>query len=36
MEKMYQDYKDVADIYIVYIREAHAIDSRRPVAIAEE
>ena len=36
MEKMYQDYKDVADIYIVYIREAHAADSSWPVAYAKE
>lgn len=36
MEKMYQDYKDVADIYIVYIREAHAADSSWPVPYAKE
>ncbi|MCP5053337.1 MAG: hypothetical protein GY940_39600 [bacterium] len=36
MEKLYQDYKDIAEFYIVYIREAHAIDSRRPVPYAEK
>jgi len=33
---MYQDYKDLADIYIVYIREAHAADSNWPVPYARE
>ena len=28
MEKMYQQFKDVAEFYIVYIREAHAADNR--------
>jgi hypothetical protein len=36
MERMYQDYKDFADFYIIYIREAHASDSSRPVAYAKE
>lgn len=33
---MYQDYKDVAAIYIVYIREAHAADSSWSVPYAGE
>ncbi len=36
MERLYQDYKDVAEFYIVYISEAHASDGRRPVPYAEE
>ena len=36
MEKMYQDYKGVAEIYIVYISEAHAVDDRRPVPYAKD
>lgn len=36
MEKMYQDYKDVAEFRMVYIREAHASDSDRPVRYATE
>lgn len=36
MEKMYQDYKDIAEFRLVYIREAHAMDSRRPVGYAKE
>ncbi|MBI5863092.1 MAG: hypothetical protein HZB38_00995 [Planctomycetes bacterium] len=36
MERMYQDYKDIADFYIVYIREAHASDSSWPVPYAKE
>jgi hypothetical protein len=34
MEKLYQDYKDIAEFRIVYISEAHAIDDRRPVPYA--
>jgi len=34
MEQMYQDYKDIAEFRIVYIKEAHAIDSRRAVPYA--
>ncbi len=33
---MYQDYKDVADFRLVYIREAHAADSSRPVRYAKD
>jgi hypothetical protein len=36
MEKMYQDYKGVAEFRIVYINEAHAADGRSPVAYAGE
>ena len=36
MEKMYQDYKDIAEFRMVYIREAHAADGDRPVGIARE
>ena len=36
MKKMYEDYKDIAVFRIVYIREAHAADSNRPVAYAKE
>ncbi len=31
LEKWYQDRKAVADFYVVYIREAHAADSPRPI-----
>ena len=31
---MYKEYKAIAEFRIVYIREAHAIDSRRPVPYA--
>jgi hypothetical protein len=34
MERMYQQYKDIAEFRIVYIREAHATDSQRPVPYA--
>jgi hypothetical protein len=36
MEKMYRDYKDIAEFRIVYIREAHAADSTWPVGYAKE
>lgn len=36
MEKMYQDYKDVAEFRLVYIKEAHALDSSWPVGYAKE
>lgn len=36
MEKMYQQYKDVVEFKLVYIKEAHASDSRRPVQYARE
>lgn len=36
MEELYQDYKDIAAIYIVYISEAHAADDRNPVGYATE
>lgn len=34
MQAMYRKYKDVAEFRIVYIKEAHAADSRRPVPYA--
>jgi len=36
MERMYQEYRDVAEFYIVYISEAHAQDDRFPVPYASE
>jgi hypothetical protein len=36
MEKLYQDYQDIAAFYLVYISEAHALDDRHPVGYAKE
>ena len=36
MEQMYQDYRDIAEFYIVYISEAHAEDDKYPVGYARE
>ena len=36
MQKMYDDYKDVVDFRLVYIKEAHASDSDWPVEYAKE
>jgi hypothetical protein len=36
IERMHREHRDVADFYIVYIREAHASDSRRPVPYARQ
>lgn len=36
MERMYQDYKDVAAFYIVYVSEAHAADGTWPVPYAKQ
>ena len=36
MERMYQTYKDLADFYIVYISEAHALDDSWPVPYAKD
>lgn len=36
MEQMYQDYKDIVSFRLVYMREAHAIDSKRPSKMARE
>ena len=33
---MYQEHKDIAAFYIVYVSEAHASDDRRPVQYATE
>jgi len=33
---MYQDYKDVAEFRLIYIKEAHAADGRAPVFYAKE
>lgn len=30
LEKTYQTYKDRADFYLIYLKEAHASDGRRP------
>ncbi len=36
MEQMYQTYKDIAEFFIVYISEAHALDDRSPVGYAKK
>jgi len=36
MQKMYEDYGDMVEIRLVYIREAHASDSSWPVEYAKE
>ncbi len=36
MEKMYQDFKDIVEFRLIYIREAHAADGNRPVEYAKE
>jgi len=36
MQKMYDDYKDIAEFRLVYIKEAHAADSSWPVPYAKE
>lgn len=36
MEQMYQDFRDIVNFRLVYIREAHSIDSRRPSQMARE
>lgn len=36
MERMYQDYRDIAEFRLVYIKEAHASDSSWPVPYAKE
>lgn len=36
MQKMYEDYQDVVDFYLVYIKEAHAADGVWPVPYAKE
>ena len=36
MESLYQEYKNVAEFRLIYIREAHAKNSRRPVEYAFE
>ncbi len=36
MERLYQDYKDIAEFYLVYISEAHAVDDSHPVPYAKE
>ncbi len=35
MEKMYQEYKDIVEFRMIYIREAHAADGNRPVGYAK-
>lgn len=36
MEKLYQDYKDIADFRMIYIREAHPADGNRPTRFSIE
>ena len=36
MEAMYQQFKDIAEFRMIYIREAHAADGSRPVRYAKE
>jgi type I thyroxine 5'-deiodinase len=36
MERLYQTYRDVAEFRMVYIREAHAADSKWSVGYAED
>ena len=36
MERLYEEYKDIAAFLIVYIREAHAADGNSPVDYAKE
>lgn len=36
MEQMYQDYKDIVDFQLVYIKEAHAADSNWAVDYARD
>lgn len=36
MERLYRKYKDIAEFRIVYIREAHPLDGRRPSRQARE
>ena len=36
MQRTYEDYKDIADFYLVYIKEAHAEDGSWPVGYAKE
>ena len=36
MEEMYQEFKDIAEFRLVYIREAHAADSNWSVPYAKE
>lgn len=36
MEALFQEYKDIAEFSLVYIREAHAADGRRPTPYAKQ
>jgi len=36
MERLYQEYRDIAEFRLVYINEAHAADSSWPVQYAKE
>ena len=36
MEKMYRKYRGIAEFYIVYISEAHALDDKWPVPYAKK
>ena len=35
MERMYNEYKDIADFRMIYIREAHAADGPRPMGVGK-
>lgn len=35
MERMYNQYKDIADFRMIYIREAHAADGPRPMGVGK-
>ena len=35
MEQIYNEYKDVADFRMIYIREAHAADGPRPMGVGK-
>ncbi len=36
MEALYQEFRDIAEFSLVYIREAHAADGRRPTPYAKQ
>ncbi len=36
MEKMYQEFKDIVEFRMIYIREAHAADSNWPTRVAQQ
>jgi hypothetical protein len=36
MEQLYQDYRDLAEFFLIYTTEAHAIDDKHPVKYAKK